>query len=72
MHAALPVNQTPQIHSNPLDSWANDFLQQQPLLAQELAINKNPQSLVGIQVNAPSQLSQYSSPGMPFLNNTMI
>ena len=55
MHAALPVNQTPQTLLNPLASWATDFVQQQPLLTQELAVN--PQSA---QVNAPVH------PGMSF------
>ena len=52
MHAALPVNQTPQTHSNPLASWATDFVQQQqPPHAQEIAVNS--QSAMDIQVNAP-------------------
>ena len=51
MHAVLPVNQTPQTHLNPLSSWATDFVQQQPLHAQELPLN--PQSAMDIQVNAP-------------------
>lgn len=57
MHAALPMNQTPQNHSNPL-AWATDFVQQQPVPAQELAVK--PQSGTDIQVNAPSH------PGMSF------
>ena len=58
MHAALPVNQTTQIHLNPLASWATDFVQQQPLHSQELAVNS--QSAMDIQVNAPVH------PGMSF------
>ena len=62
MHAALPVNQTPQMHSNPLASWATNFVQQQPLHAlpsQELAVI--PKSAMDNQVNAPSQ---YTSSGI--------
>ena len=55
MLTALPVNQTPQTQINPLASWAADFVQQQPLHAQELAVN--PQ----VNVNAPIH------PGMSFL-----
>lgn len=58
MHAALTVNQTSQTHLNPLASWATDFVQQQPIHAQELAVN--PESAMDIQVNAPVH------PGMPF------
>ncbi|KAF8813805.1 TPR-like protein [Phlegmacium glaucopus] len=69
MHAALPVNQTPQTHSNPLALWATDFVQQQPLHAfpsQELVVD--PISATDIQVHAPSQ---YSSPGSQQWNPTM-
>ena len=55
MHTTLPVNQTPQTLVNPLASWATDFVQQQPLHSQELAVT--PQSA---QVNAPVR------PGMSF------
>ena len=57
MHAVLPVNQTPQNQLKPLASWATDFVQQQPLPAQELAVN--PQS-AQVNVNAPVH------PGMSF------
>jgi hypothetical protein len=58
MHAALPVNQIPKINLNPLASWATDFVQQQPIHSQELAVNT--QSATDIQVNAPVH------PGMSF------
>lgn len=54
MHSALPVNQTPQTHLTPLAPWATDFVQQQPLHAQELAAS--PQSA---QVNAPVHSGMY-------------
>ena len=54
MHTALPINQTPQVHSKPLASWATDFIQQQPLHIQE------------VTVSPTSTPAQYSSPGMSF------
>jgi hypothetical protein len=57
MHSTLPVNQTPQTQLNPLASWATDFVQQQSLHAQELAVS--PQS---VQVNTPVSVH----PGMSF------
>jgi len=62
MHAALPMNQVPQMQTNPLaSSWAADFMQHQP--AMQAPIAQQPllaKANMDLQVDANAR---HASPG---------